>query len=118
MKRHGGRVVNISSTPALTGDIDGLVYAPVKGSVLTLTKMLARTLAPSIAVNCMVLGSIKTGWVEWLTKKQAKTYEQYIPLKRFGSPEEVAKVAVFFASDASSYVTGQSLVVDGGEVMD
>ena len=118
MKARGGRVVNIASTPVLTGDLDGLVYAPVKASVLTLTKMLARTLAPEVAVNCMILGSIETGWVEWLTEAQAKSYKEVIPLKRFGHPEEVAKVAAFFASDASSFVTGQSLVVDGGEVMD
>jgi 3-oxoacyl-[acyl-carrier protein] reductase len=118
MKQKGGRMVNIASTPALTGDVDGIAYAPVKASVLTLTKMLARTLAPEISVNCMILGSIHTGWVEWLTKRKVKEYMESIPLKRFGTPEEVAKVAVFFASDASSYITGQGLVVDGGEVMD
>ncbi len=118
MKPHGGRILNIASTPVLTGDVDGLVYAPVKASVLTLTKMLARTLAPKINVNCMILGSIETGWVEWLTKEQRRDYRRGIPMRRFGSPEEVASVAAFFASEASSFVTGQSLVVDGGEVMD
>ncbi len=118
MKPRGGRIVNIASTPVLTGDVDGIAYAPVKASILTLTKMLARTLAPGISVNCMILGSIRTGWVEWLSKKKVKKYTESIPLKRFGTPEEVAKVAVFFSSDASSYITGQGLVVDGGEVMD
>jgi 3-oxoacyl-[acyl-carrier protein] reductase len=66
----------------------------------------------------MILGSIRTGWVDWLTEDSVKAYTESIPLKRFGSPDEVAKVAVFLASDASSYVTGQGLVVDGGEVMD
>jgi 3-oxoacyl-[acyl-carrier protein] reductase len=118
MKPQGGRIVNISSTPALTGDVSGIVYASMKASILTLTKTLARTLAPEIAVNCMILGSIRTGWVDWLTEDSVKAYTESIPLKRFGSPDEVAKVAVFLASDASSYVTGQGLVVDGGEVMD
>jgi 3-oxoacyl-[acyl-carrier protein] reductase len=118
MRPQGGKIVNIASTPVLTGDVEGIPYASVKASILTLTKMLARTLAPEIEVNCMVLGSIETGWVEWLAEEKVKAYRESIPLKRFGSPEEVAKVAVFFASDASSYVTGQSLVVDGGEVMD
>jgi len=118
MRKEGGAIVNIASTPVLTGDVDGIAYAPVKASVLTLTKMLARTLAPKIRVNCMVLGSIETGWVDWLSRERVRAYTKGIPLRRFGSPAEVAKVAVFFASDASSYVTGQSLVVDGGEVMD
>jgi 3-oxoacyl-[acyl-carrier protein] reductase len=118
MKDHGGRIVNISSTPVLTGDIDGIVYASAKAAVLTLTKSLARKLAPEIAVNCMVLGSIETGWLEWLSPELKGSYREGIPLKRFGSPEEVASVATFLASAASSYVTGQSLVVDGGEVMD
>jgi 3-oxoacyl-[acyl-carrier protein] reductase len=63
-------------------------------------------------VNCMILGSLQTGWVEWLSKRRVKEYTESIPLKRFGTPDEVAKVAVFFASDASSYITGQGLVVD------
>ena len=118
MKPQGGRIVNIASTPALTGDVEGIPYAPVKASILALTKMMARTLAPEVAVNCMVLGSIETGWVEWLTEDKVQAYKESIPLRRFGTPDEVAKVAVFFAGDASSYVKGQSLVVDGGEVMD
>lgn len=118
MARNGGRVINIASTPVLTGDQVGLVYSAVKGSILALTKSLARTLAPAITVNCMILGSIDTTWVNWLTKKQVAEFKRAIPLGRFGSPDEVARVALFFAGEDSSFVTGQSLVVDGGEVMD
>lgn len=113
----GGAIVNISSTPVLSGDTQGLVYACAKASVLTKTRMLARILAPKVRVNCMVLGSIETGWVEWLDEETVKSYTSSIPLGRFGKTEEVANVAVFLASDESSYITGQGIVVDGGDVM-
>lgn len=113
----GGSIVNIASTPVLVGDTQGLVYACAKAGVYTETKMLARILAPDIRVNCMVLGSIETGWVQWLDKDTVESYRSSIVLKRFGKPEEVASVAVFLASDDASYVTGQSIVVDGGDVM-
>jgi 3-oxoacyl-[acyl-carrier protein] reductase len=118
MTKDGGSIINVSSTPVLTGDVDGFVYACAKASVLTMTKMLARILAPRIRANCMVLGAIETGWVEWLTPEMVKNLKAAIPLARFGRPQEVAKLAVFLASDESSYITGQRIVLDGGEVMD
>jgi 3-oxoacyl-[acyl-carrier protein] reductase len=118
LMKNGGVMVNIASTPVLVGDTQGLVYACSKASVLTKTKMLARMLAPKIRVNCMILGSIETGWVDWLDKETLKSYESSISLERFGKTEEVANVAVFLASEESSYITGQSIVVDGGDVMD
>jgi 3-oxoacyl-[acyl-carrier protein] reductase len=114
----GGSIVNISSTQVLVGDTQGLVYACGKAAVLAETKSLARILAPNIRVNCMILGSIETSWVDWLDKATIESYTSSISLGRFGKPEEVASVALFFASDASSYITGQSIVVDGGDVMD
>jgi len=116
MAGKGGAIVNISSTPAITGDNEGLVYACAKSSVLTMTKMLSKMLAPRIRVNCMVLGSIETSWTEWLTLERIKELKAAIPLGRFGLPEEVANLAVFLASDESSYLTGQGIVIDGGEV--
>jgi 3-oxoacyl-[acyl-carrier protein] reductase len=118
LMKKGGSMINISSTPVLVGDDQGLVYTCAKAAVLTKTKMLARILAPNIRVNCMILGSIETGWVDWLSPETLKSYTGSISLKRFGKPEEVASVAVFFASDESSYITGESIVVDGGDVMD
>jgi 3-oxoacyl-[acyl-carrier protein] reductase len=115
MKR-GGSIVNVSSTPALTGDVEGLVYASAKGAVLTMTKTLARMLAPEIRVNCMVFGSFKTTWVDWLDEKQLAYYRSGIPLKRLGNPGDAANLALFLASDEASFITGQSIVIDGGEV--
>jgi 3-oxoacyl-[acyl-carrier protein] reductase len=112
----GGAIVNVSSTPVLVGDTQGLVYACGKGAVLTMTKMLAKTLAPRIRVNCMILGSIKTGWLQWFDKAAVDALRSSIPMGRFGEPEDVANLAVFLASAESSYMTGQGVVLDGGEV--
>lgn len=116
LMKHGGSIVNVASTPALVGDTDGLVYACAKGAVLSMTRMLALTLAPRIRVNCMLFGSIGTDWLEWLDKKQLKRYRSAIPLKRFGNPQDAAHLALFLASDESNFITGQAIVADGGEV--
>ena len=116
MKR-GSSIVNVSSIPALVGDTDGLVYASAKGAVLSMSRMLAKMLAPRIRVNCMALGSIATTWVDWLGKEQAEAYRSAIPLGRFGKPSEAANLALFLASDESSFITGQVVVLDGGEAI-
>jgi 3-oxoacyl-[acyl-carrier protein] reductase len=118
MMNRGGSIVNVSSTPALSGDTEGLVYACSKGAVLSMTRMLARILAPSIRVNCMILGSFETTWTEWLDRRQLDSYRSSIPLRRFGRPEEAASLALFLASEESSFITGQGIVIDGGEVSD
>jgi len=118
MMPKGSAIVNVSSTPALAGDTQGIVYGCGKGAVLTMTKMLAKSLAPKVRVNCMVLGSIKTGWLQWFGEDQVEALRSWIPLKRFGEPEDVAHLAVFLASADSAFMTGQGLVLDGGEVVD
>ena len=116
MMPDGGSIVNVSSTPVLVGDTQGLVYACGKGAVLTMTKMLARSLAPRVRVNCMILGSIKTGWLQWFDKAGVDALRSSIPMGRFGEPVDVANLAVYLASAESSYMTGQGIVLDGGEV--
>ena len=112
MKR-GGKIINIASIPALVGDRDGLVYATAKAGVIGMTKMLAVLLAPRIQVNCMAFGSMSTSWADWLTPAQKKSYRSAIPLRRFGKPEEAAQLALFLAGNDG--VTGQTIVLDGGE---
>lgn len=113
----GGSIVNVASTPALSGDVEGLVYATAKGAVMSMTRMLAKMLAPKIRVNCMVFGSFETTWVDWLDKKQVESYRSAIPLKRLGEPRDAANLALFLACSDSSFITGQSIVIDGGEVL-
>jgi 3-oxoacyl-[acyl-carrier protein] reductase len=112
----GGAIVNVSSTPVLSGDTQGLVYACGKGAVLTMTKMLAKSLAPRIRVNCMILGSINTGWLRWFDQEGVEALRSSIPMGRFGEPTDVANLAVFLASEESGYITGQGIVLDGGEI--
>jgi 3-oxoacyl-[acyl-carrier protein] reductase len=116
MKR-GSSIVNVASTPALGGDTEGVVYASAKGAVVSMTRMLAKSLAPRIRVNCMAFGSIKTTWVDWLDQDQVRSYLDAIPLRRFGKPSEAADLALFLASDESSFITGQVIVLDGGEIL-
>jgi 3-oxoacyl-[acyl-carrier protein] reductase len=113
----GSSVINVASTPALVGDTEGLVYASAKGAVISMTRMLAKMLAPRTRVNCMAFGSFETTWVDWLSKEQLASYKAAIPMGRFGKPIEAAKLALFLASDDSSFITGQVIVVDGGEAL-
>jgi 3-oxoacyl-[acyl-carrier protein] reductase len=113
----GSSVVNVASTPALVGDTEGLVYASAKGAVVSMTRMLAKMLAPKTRVNCMAFGSFETTWVEWLGKQQRESYRRAIPMGRFGKPAEAANLALFLASDKSSFITGQIIVIDGGEAL-
>jgi 3-oxoacyl-[acyl-carrier protein] reductase len=108
-----GNILNVTSIPALTGEREGIVYSIAKAGVLGMTKSLAMLLAPRIQVNCVALGSIETGWVPWLTPAMKRSYVRAIPVGRFGKPEEVAELALFFAGN--EWVTGQTYVLDGGE---
>jgi len=108
-----GKIINVTSIPALTGEREAIVYSIAKAGVLGMTKSLAMRLAPRIQVNCMAFGSIETGWVQWLPPAKRRSYESAIPVGRFGKPEEVGQLALFLATN--DWVTGQTIVLDGGE---
>jgi NAD(P)-dependent dehydrogenase (short-subunit alcohol dehydrogenase family) len=112
----GGRIVNVTSAVNFAAVADLSAYGAAKGAIATLTKALALELAPAgVTVNAVAPGATETAMnAQAYTPEVRRTYEERIPLGRIGTPEEVADVVVFLASDAARYVTGQELLVDGG----
>ncbi len=115
LSRRGGSIINMSSVVGLHGNAGQTNYAASKAGLIGLTKSLAQELAPrGVRVNAICPGFIGTEMTEQLTEDQKKALFARIPMARMGSAEEIARVALFLASDLSTYVTGQALSVDGG----
>jgi len=112
-----GVIVNVSSTPALSGHDKGFAFTVAKAGVLGLTKALAVELAPYVRVNAVALGNIETEWVSELSPELLEREQRENLLRRFGKPAEVAKSIVFLCSDDSSFVNGQTIVLDGGSTL-
>ncbi len=120
MERGYGVIVNIASIAGRNGGGLGAgAYATAKGGIITWTKAMAKELAPcGIRVNCVSPGVIDTPFHETFTTPEVmQNMIQTIPLKRAGTPMECAKVIVFLASDAASYVVGETIEVNGGQLM-
>ena len=114
-KAKKGAIINISSVSSMMALPGQSVYAATKGAVNSMTATLARELAPyGIRVNAIAPGFIATDMVAHLPEDKMKEYLTQIPLGRLGKVEEVAELAAFLASDEASYITGQTLVIDGG----
>jgi NAD(P)-dependent dehydrogenase (short-subunit alcohol dehydrogenase family) len=112
----GGAIINVSSIAALrVGRGASDAYTAAKGGIMTMTRTLAVEHAQyGIRCNCVFPGAIKTPLVGELTPEQERATAASIPLGRWGEPEDVARMALFLASDESSWITGQFFVVDGG----
>lgn len=110
----GGTIVITGSVHAIRGYANYTPYQAAKGGLLSLTRSLAADFAPSVRVNTILPGAVVTGLWKNLDEAQRAEIAQMCPLKRNGTPEEIANVALFLASEMSSYITGAQIVVDGG----
>ncbi len=117
-KARYGRIINIASVVGLTGNAGQANYAASKAGIIGLTKSVAREYAErGITVNAIAPGFIETDMTEVLKPEVKEGILQSIPVHKIGSPEDVAKAVAFLANEASSYITGQVLAVDGGMTM-
>ncbi|MCA8951129.1 MAG: 3-oxoacyl-[acyl-carrier-protein] reductase [Planctomycetes bacterium] len=117
-KARGGRIVSIGSVVGLTGNSGQANYAASKAGLIGLSKSLAQEFAGrGVLCNVVAPGFITTDMTVDLPADVQAAMQQRIPLERPGSPEEIAGVVAFLCSDAASYITGQTLVVDGGMTM-
>jgi 3-oxoacyl-[acyl-carrier protein] reductase len=115
MKRRTGRIINISSVAATHVNPGQTNYAASKGAINSFTRALAVELASrGVTVNALAPGFIETDMSAAVRNKAGDKLKKYIPMRRIGTPEDIAKAAIFLASDESSYITGQVLTVDGG----
>lgn len=118
MKARWGRIINMTSIVGVTGNPGQANYAASKAGIIGMSKALASEVATrGITVNCIAPGFIETAMTESLGVDQHAKLMESVPAGRLGNPEDVAACAVFLASDEASYVTGQTLHVNGGMAM-
>lgn len=118
MKQREGNIINIASIIGIAGNAGQANYAASKGGMIALTKSTAKELAKrNIRANAICPGFIKSKMTDKLPPDLVEKMKERIGLRRLGEPQDVANVAVFLASEASAYVTGQAIVVDGGLVL-
>ena len=118
MGKKSGKIVNITSISGVMGNAGQSNYSASKAGVIGFTKAVAKELASrNINVNAIAPGFIETEMTDKLSEDVKKNYLASIPMKRFASTNEVANVVKFLASDDASYITGQTICVDGGIVM-
>jgi len=118
MKQRYGRIINISSVVGLSGNPGQTNYAASKAGVIGFTKSLAREVGSrNITANIIAPGLIQTDMTDALTSEQAEKMLAQVPLKRFGQVEEIAAMVVYLASDSASYITGETININGGMLM-
>jgi NAD(P)-dependent dehydrogenase (short-subunit alcohol dehydrogenase family) len=114
MKSNGGNIINISSIGGMQVEWNIGFYNVTKAALIHMTKQLAVEMGPNVRVNAIAPGLVKTKFARRLWEDKEDKIASKLPLRRIGMPEDIAKTALYLASDMSQWVTGQVLVVDGG----
>jgi 3-oxoacyl-[acyl-carrier protein] reductase len=118
MQRRWGRIVNITSIVGVTGNAGQANYAASKAGMIGMSKSIAQEVAArGITVNCLAPGFIETAMTDVLKDDLKKKLLEAVPARRLGTPEDIAAGVVYLASDEASYVTGQTLHINGGMAM-
>ena len=118
VKKRWGRIINISSVVGLTGNPGQSNYVASKAGLVGMSKSLAAEVATrGITVNCIAPGFVQTGMTEGLNENQVQNITARIPMGRIGEPAEICSSAIFLASQYSSYITGQTIHINGGMTM-
>ena len=114
LRRHRGSLLNIVDIHGLRPLREHVLYSTAKAGLIMLTRALARELAPEVRVNAIAPGLVKTDFARALWEPNEEATARMMPMKRLGEPADIGNAAVFLASDAASWITGQTLAVDGG----
>jgi len=118
MKQRNGKIINIASVVGITGNAGQANYAASKAGIIGFTKSIAKELGSrNININAVAPGYIQTDMTDTLSEEIKETLSSSIPLKRLGTPEDVANVVAFLCLEEAKYITGQVINVDGGMVM-
>ncbi len=118
LREHAGCIINVSSMWGLRGASCEVTYSCTKAALIAMSRSLALELAPTnIRVNCIAPGVIKTDMLDALPAEVLPQLAEDTPLRRLGTPEDIAHLAVFLASDKSSFITGQVITADGGFIV-
>jgi NAD(P)-dependent dehydrogenase (short-subunit alcohol dehydrogenase family) len=117
MAEHGGSVINIASVGGIRSEPSIGIYNATKAGLIHLTMTLAIELGPDVRVNAIAPGLVKTDFARALWEEHGDAMARRLPTRRLGDPEDIAGAALFLASDLASWITGQTLVVDGGALL-
>ena len=117
LREHGGNVLNIASIGGMSVETSIGAYNATKAALLHLTRTLAAELSPGVRVNAIAPGLVKTDMARALWEPNEAAIAKTLPMHRLGEPADIGRAAVFLCSDAASWITGTSLVVDGGALL-
>ncbi|MDQ1403550.1 MAG: hypothetical protein QOG03_1866, partial [Actinomycetota bacterium] len=117
LREGGGSVINVASIGGISVEPAIAYYNVTKAAVIHLTKQMAAELSPGVRVNALAPGLVKTDMARALWEPNEPAIAKRLPMKRLGEPNDIANGALFLASDAASWITGHTLVIDGGALL-